>query len=224
MRVVLATMLITSGLVVARVSAVAAHADPENCPPVCDQIPGTAWISSSKVPLNSIYRWPSLASAAVVITGTTTPRFRFEEVCATPAFSPDTRSFAVASRATMANPQGQWQLQAQILHWRGDTALGGQNASSVFAIAAAALRGCQLGVPAESPSVTTGEPNRLAAVISGPVIMHTYLVAHPQNSTISELALWSSGSPQVPWLLIPDVQVLDALTAPVCEAYIGSCL
>jgi hypothetical protein len=53
--------------------------------------------------------------------------------------------------------------------------------------------------------------------------MHTYLVAHPQNSTISELTLWSSGSPQVPGLLIPDAQVLDALTAPVCAAYIGSC-
>jgi len=216
-------MLIASGLVVACVSAVAAHAEPENCPPVCDQIPGTAWIASSKVPLNSIYHWPSLAEAAVAITGTATPRFRFEEVCATPVFSQDIRDSAVASRATVTNPQGQWQLQAQTLHWRGDTALGGQNVSSVFTIAAAALRGCQLGAPAESPSVTFGESTRLAAVISGPVIMHTYLVAHPQNSTISELTLWSSGPPQVPWLFIPDAQVLDALTAPVCTAYIGSC-
>jgi hypothetical protein len=223
MRVVLATMLVASGLVVARVSAITAHADPQACPPVCDRIPDTAWISPSGVPLNSTYRWPSLAGAAVPITGTTTPRFRFEEVCATPAFAQDTRNSAVASRANVANRQGQWQLQAQILHWRGDTARGGQNASSVFSVAVAALRGCQLGVQAESPSVTTDEPNRLAAVISGPVIMHTYLVAHPQNSTISELTLWSSGSPEVPWPLIPDAQVLDAMTAPVCAAYIGSC-
>jgi hypothetical protein len=223
MRVVLAAMLIASGLVVARVSAVAAHADPESCPPVCDRIPDTAWITPSGVPLSSIYRWPSLAGAAVPMTGTATPRFRFEEVCATPTFSLDTRNSAVASRATVANPQGQWQLQAQILHWRGDTARGGQNASSVFGIVAAALRGCQLSAPAESSSVTTDEPNRLAAVISGRVIMHTYLVAHPQNSTISELTLWSLGSPQVPWQLIPDAQVLDAMTAPVCAAYLGSC-
>jgi hypothetical protein len=53
--------------------------------------------------------------------------------------------------------------------------------------------------------------------------MHTYLVAHPKNSTISELTLWSSGSPEVAWPLIPDAQVLDAMTAPVCAAYIGSC-
>lgn len=223
MRVVLATMLVASGLVAARVSAVVAHADPETCPPVCDRIPDTAWIAPSTIPLNSTYRWPSLAGAAVPMTGTTTPRFRFEEVCATPAFAQDTRNSAVASRTTVANPQGQWQLQAQILHWRGDTWLGGQLASSVFNAAVAALRGCQRGAPAQSPSVTTDEPNRLAAVISGPVIMRTYLVSHPQSSTISELTLWSSAPPAVPWPVISDSGVLDAMTGPVCAAYIASC-
>jgi hypothetical protein len=223
MRLVLVTLLVASGLVVARVSSVAAHADPETCPPVCDQIPDTAWISSTGIPLNSTYRWPSLPGVAVPMTGTATPRFRFEEVCGTPAFPQDTRNSAVAARAIVANAGGQWQLQAQVLHWRGDTARGGQNASSVFDVAAAALRGCQLGAAAESPSVTTDEPNRLAAVISGPVIMHTYLVAHPENSTISELTLWSSEPPQVPWPVISDAPVLDAITSPVCAAYIGSC-
>jgi hypothetical protein len=216
-------MLIASGLVAARVSAVAAHADPETCPPVCDRIPDAAWIAPSGIPLNSTYRWPSLAGAAVPITGTTTPRFRFEEVCATPAFGQDIRNSAVASRTTVVNPQGQWQLHAQILHWRGDTARGGQNASSVFDLAAAALRGCQLSAQAQSPSITIDEPNRLAAVISGPVIMHTYLISHPQSSTISELTLWSSGPPAVPWPVISDAAVLDAMTAPVCAAYIASC-
>lgn len=222
MRLVLATMLVASGLAAGCMAWVPAHADPEACPPVCDRIPDTAWISSSGIPLNSTYRWPSLAGVAVPMTGTSTPRFRFEEVCATPAFPQDTRNSAVASRATVTNPPGQWQLQAEILHWRGDTARGGQNASSVVSVAAAALRGCQLGASAESPSVTVDEPNRLAAVISGPVIMHTYLVAHPENSTISELTLWAS-EPQVPWPVISDAQVLDAMTSPVCAAYIGSC-
>ncbi|MGA8543759.1 MAG: ATPase [Mycobacterium sp.] len=223
MRVVLATILIAGGLVVGWVPSGPAHADPETCPPVCDQIPDTAWIPSSAIPMNSTYRWPSLAGVAVPMTGTATPRFRFEEVCATPVFSQDTRNSAVAGRAVVVNPQGQWQLQAQVLHWRGDTARGGQNASSVVAVAAAALRGCQLGAAAESPSITVDEPNRLAAVISGPVIMRTYLVAHPENSTISELTLWSSEPPQVPWPAISDGQVLDAMTSPVCAAYIGSC-
>jgi hypothetical protein len=223
MRLILATMLIASGLVTGCVSSAAAQADPETCPPVCDRIPDTAWILSSGIPLNSTYRWPSLAGVAVPMTGMATPRFRFEEVCATPAFPQDTRNSAVASRATVVNPQGQWQLQDEVLHWRGDTARGGQNASSVFDVAAAALRGCQLGAPAESPSVTVDEPNRLAAVISGPVIMHTYLVAEPENSSISELTLWSAEPAQVPWPVISDAQVLDALKSPVCAAYIGSC-
>jgi hypothetical protein len=223
MRLTVATMLIASGLVVAQVSAVAAHADPETCPPVCDRIPDTAWIAPSAIPLNSTYRWPSLAGAAVPMTGTTTPRFRFEEVCGTPPAPHDPRESAVAGRATVMHPDGQWQLQALVLHWRGDTWLGGQLASSVFNAGVAALRGCQRGTPAQSPSITTDEPNRLAAAISGPVIMHTYLISHPQSSTISELTLWSSGSPEVPWPVISDAAVLDAMTAPVCAAYIGSC-
>ena len=223
MRLVLMTMLIAGGVAVACLPSGTAHADQETCPPVCDRIPDTAWISAAAIPLNSTYRWPSLAGVAVPTTGTTTPRFRFEEVCATPVLPQDTRNSAVASRATVGNPQGQWQLQAQVLHWRGDTARGGKDASSVLDVAAAALRGCQLGAAAESPSVTTDEPNRLAAVVSGPVIMHTYLVAHPENSTISELTLWSSEQPQQPWPIIADTQVLDAMTLPVCTAYIGSC-
>ncbi len=224
MRLVLAAMLTAGGLLVTCVSSPAnAHADPETCPPVCDRIPDTAWIAPSAIPLNSAYHWPPLAGSAVPLTGTATPRFRFEEVCATPAFPQDTRSSAVASRVTVGNPQGQWQLRAQVVHWRGDTARGGQNATSVFDIAAAALRGCQMGVAAESPSITIDEPNRLASVVSGPVLMHTYLVALPQNSTISELTLWASDPPQLPWPIISDSQVLDAMTSPACAAYIGSC-
>ncbi|MDT5200622.1 MAG: hypothetical protein QOH34_2144, partial [Mycobacterium sp.] len=165
----------------------------------------------------------SPAGSAVPMTGGATPRFRFEEVCATPAFPQDTRNSAVASRVAVEKPQGQWQLRAEVVHWRGDTARGGQSATSVFDIAAAALRGCQLGASGESPSITIGEPNRLAAVISGPVLMHTYLVAHPENSTVSELALWASEPPQLPWPIISDSQVLDAMTSPVCAAYVGSC-
>ncbi|MGH3632867.1 ATPase [Mycobacterium sp.] len=222
MRVILATMLLAGGVLAGPVPGVVAHAEPEACPPVCDQIPDTAWIGSQAIPLNSTYRWPSLAAAAVPITGRA-PRFRFEELCATPPSAQDTRDSAVGARAVVSNPEGQWQLQAQVLHWRGDTARGGQNATSVFNAATAALRGCQLGAPAQSPSVTVDGLNRLAAVISGPVIMHTYLVAHPQSSTVSELTLWSSAPPQVSWPVILDDQVLDAMTAPLCTAYIGSC-
>jgi hypothetical protein len=224
MRVVLAAALIAGGLLMACVAASGlAVAEPETCPPVCDKIPDTAWISPPAIPLNATYRWPSPAGSAVPTTGGATPRFRFEEVCATPAFPQDTRNSAVASRVAVDKPQGQWQLEAEVVHWRGDTARGGQSAMSVFDIAVAALRGCQLGASGESPSVTADEPNRLSAVVSGPVIMHTYLVAHPENSSISELTLWASDPVQLPWPIISDAQVLDAMASSLCAAYLGSC-
>jgi hypothetical protein len=224
MRLVRAAPLIVGGLLLACVSSCGfAVGDPETCPTVCDKIPDTAWISSSAIPLNATYHWPSPPGSAVPLTGGATPRFRFEEVCATPPFPQDTRNSAVASRVAVDQPPGQWQLRAEVVHWRGDTARGGQSATSVFDIAAAALRGCQLGVPAESPSVTVDEPNRLSAVVSGPVIMHTYLVAHPENSTISELTLSGSDPVQLPWPIISDAQVLDAMSSSLCAAYLGSC-
>jgi hypothetical protein len=224
MRLVMATTLTAGGLLLTFVSlAGVTSAEPETCPPMCDQIPDTAWISAAAIPLNSTYHWPSPTGAAVAMTGAATPRFRFEEVCATPAFPQDTRNSAVAARATVDNAAGQWQLRAEVVHWRGDTATGGQNARSVFDIAEAALRGCQLGAAGESPSVTVDEPNRLAAVISGPTILHTYLVAHPENSTISELTLWGTDPVQPPWPIISDGQVLDAMSSAVCAAYVGSC-
>jgi hypothetical protein len=141
MRLVLAATLVAGGLLVACVSFSGfAVADPETCPPGCDTIPDTARISSPAIPLNATYRWPSPAGSAVPMTGGATPRFRFEEVCAAPTFPQDTRNSAVGSRVTVDKPPGQWQLRAEVVHWRGDTARGGQSATSVFDLAAAAAR------------------------------------------------------------------------------------
>jgi hypothetical protein len=216
--------LIGGGLLVTCVTlSSVARAEPETCPPICDRIPDTAWIAREAIPLDSTYRWPSPAASATAMTGAATPRFRFEEVCATPALPHDARDAAVASRATVDKPQGQWQLRAEVVHWRGDTWRAGQSATSVFDAAKTALRACQTGAASESPSVTVDEPNRLSAVVSGPTILHTYLVAHPENNTISELTLWASDPPQLPWPIISDAQVLDAMSASMCAAYLGSC-
>jgi len=223
MRVILATMLVVGGFAVALIVVAPAHADPETCPPTCDQIPNSAWMQQRAVPLDAVYNWPPLAGVAVPLTGTGTARFRFEELCDSTAMPQDARDSAVTARVTVAHPDGQWQLRAEILHWRGDTARGGQAAASVFANAVGALRACQQRAPAESPSITSDEPNRMAAVVSGPVVMHTYLVAHAASSTISELTLWSSGPPAVSWPAKTDDAVLDSLTAPLCDAYIASC-
>ena len=217
MRLVLAVILAAGGLAVAPTAA----AEPYNCPPACDSIPDSAWVPPWSIPLNSQYGWPQLAALAVTSPG---PRFRFEEICASPPTPPpDPRGYVVAERALVVNPPGQWQLQAQVLHWTGETWRGGELAEQVFTAALAALRACQQTNLLASPSLTVDEPDRLAAVISGPVIVHQYLVANRANSSISELALWAVGPPLTPWPPIADAAVLDALGAPLCTAYIGSC-
>jgi hypothetical protein len=197
---------------------------PDTCPPNCDRIPATAWVDPTAIPLYPTYKWPDLNAVSVTASP---PRFRFEEWCATPPVPGDPRSYAVAAKAAVVNPPGQWQLQVQMLHWRGETWRGGQNADAVLQSAATALRLCQLTAPGTSPSLTTDQPGRLAAVISvaGPTstVVHEYLISHPQSSTVVELAMWASSPPAVPWPTVADQQLFDALSAPLCTAYIDSC-
>ena len=83
------------------------------------------------------------------------------------------------------------------------------------------------GVPRTLPSLLRAHEigTRVAAVISdaGHQVMHEYLLARPDSSTIVELAMWSSLPLQVEWPPAADVQVFDAMAAPLCNAYLGSC-
>jgi hypothetical protein len=76
---------------------------------------------------------------------------------------------------------------------------------------------------ADLPLALGTSPERLAAAVGGPVILHQYLLADPVNSTVTELALWSQSPPRTPWPAVIDATVFDALGAPLCVAYIGSC-
>jgi hypothetical protein len=221
MRLLVAAVLASCGL--ALVTPAAASADPQDCPPICDRIPRSAWIAPTSIPLYDVYRWPELSTLSVTAV---TPRFRFEEVCATPSMAADDpRTWAVAARASVTSVDRQWHLQAQVMHWRGETWRGGQLAGAVFDDAIASVRSCQLTAASTSPSTTTVEPTRMAAVVSAPdrSVLHQYLVVDPHNSTVTELALWSTTQPSVLWRPLPDATVLDALGAPLCTAYIGSC-
>lgn len=212
---VLLVLAVTAVLVAA--VATPAAAEPETCPPVCDRIPTSAWPVSWSLPLNDTYRWPALAPLARPISPA---RFRFEELCAAPV-PPGPRVFAVAARALVGRPPGQWQLQAQVVHWRGETWRGGQMATAVFDDTVRALRACQATAPQFSPSLTTALPDRMAAVISGPQVVRQYLLADPRSSSIVELALTAEGG--APWPIVPDDQVFAAMAAPLCAAYLGSC-
>lgn len=217
MRIVLTVAVTAWGIAFAS----PAGAEPaSNCPPTCNQIPDSAWMASAAIPLHSRYAWPQLSDVAV---STRAPRFRFEEVCASAAIPGDPRSYAVAERATVTQPDGQWQLQAQVVHWRGETWRGGELVEGAFDSAVTALRSCQGTAPAESTSLTLSEPNRIAVGVSGPVVLHEYLLADPVSSTITELALWSTAPALTAWPAVADAAVLDALGTPLCTAYIGSC-
>ena len=213
-----AAVAVASGLLFA--PALPAEPTGGTCPPACNRIPDVAWIAPAAIPLDAHYGWQPLAGLAVTAR---TPRFRFEELCGSGLAAQDPRNYSVAEKSVITNPAGQWQLQAQILHWRGETWRGGELARGAVAAAAAALRACQQTNPGASPSLTLDEPERLAAVISGPVILHQYLLADPVSSTVTELALWSAAPPAMPYPTLSDSVVLDSLAAPLCAAYLGSC-
>src|SRR6188472_4256754 len=190
----------TFGLTIAPGADWPARAVPGVCPPICDAIPDSAWIAPTSIPLYAVYQWPGLAGLSVTAPS---PRFGFEALCGSPPVANDPRAYAVSARSVVLHPAGQWNLLVQVIHWRGDTATAG----------------------ATSPSVTTDDQGRIVAVISdaGHQVMHEYLLADPDSSTIVELAMWSSLPPQVEWPAVADAQVLDAMAAPLCNAYLGSC-
>jgi hypothetical protein len=217
MRMVLTAVAVASSVY----TAPAAVAEPAgSCPPACNRIPAAAWVDPAAIPLNSTYAWPKLAGLAV----TSRPgRFRFEELCGTPPAAADPRHYAVAERSEVSNPAGEWQLRAQVVHWQGETWRGGQLAQDAVAAAVVALKNCQATNGSASASLLVEEPDRVAAAISGPVVLHQYLLADPVTSTVTELALWSQAPVQTPWPAVTDSAVLDSLAAPLCDAYLGSC-
>lgn len=218
-RLMLAVVVAVCGLVVVPGTA---RSVPGICPPFCDSIPDAAWIESSSLPLYLVYRWPGLAALAVDAPA---PRFGFEGWCASPTVADDPRDYVVAARAEVSNPDGQWNLRVQVLHWRGPVTAGGPIALETLEKARMALALCHLTAPAVSPSITSSDAERLATVISdgGRRVMHAYLVADPRNGSLVEVALWSTLPSAVEWSAVPDTQVFDAMAAPLCAAYLGSC-
>lgn len=222
MRLMLTVALAACGLIVAPSTGWPASAVPGECPPICDAIPDSAWVDPTRIPLYPVYRWPGLAGLSVTAPS---PRFGFEALCALPPIANDPRAYAVAARSVVLHPEGQWNLLVQVVHWRGDVATGGATALATLDTARARLRDCQSGAAQTSPSITTNDPQRIGVVISdaGDQVMHEYLLADPNSSTIVELAMWSSLPTQVDWPAVADPKVLDAMAAPLCSAYIRSC-
>jgi serine/threonine protein kinase len=202
-----------------------------NCPPACTHIPDSAWIAPPAIPLSDRYPRPPLGPLSEHVSN---PRFRIDELCAAGPVADDERNGAIASRLILPEPPDQWQLQVQILHWRGDPWIGGQRASAVVDSATSLLRNtCSSTAPGVSVSRIAeqnvpGHPGQsLSAVLTvrgtAPLVAHEYLVSDLRNSTVVELAMWSTSPPAVAWPTINDDQVLADMVAPLCTAYVNSC-
>ena len=222
MRLLLAVAMATFGLTIGPGAGWPARAVPGVCPPICDAIPDSAWIAPTSIPMYPVYRWPGLAGLSVTAPS---PRFGFEAICGSPPVAGDPRAYTVSARSVVLHSAGQWNLLVQVIHWRGDTATGGPTALNTLETARSRLRDCQSTAAAASPSITTDDQRRIVAVISdaGHQVMHEYLLAHPDSSTIVDLAMWSSLPAEVDWPAVADAQVLTAMEAPLCDAYLGSC-
>lgn len=203
-----------------------------NCPPACTQIPDSAWIDPSTIPLYASYRWAPLAPLSEPVSGT---KFLADELCAAGPQDSDERAGAITARIILPNPPGQWQLQVQILHWRGDPWIAGQRASAVMDAAVSLLRDkCSFAAPGVSvtriaeQNVPGGNPGQsLTATIteagSSSRVAHIYLISDLRNSTVVELALSSASPPVVEWPHVNDDQLLAAMVTPLCTAYVNSC-
>ena len=86
-----------------------------NRPPACTQIPDTAWIAPTAIPLYDHYAWPQLGPLSEPVSR---PRFKTDELCAAGPSTDETRDSAIAAHIILPEPPGQWQLQVQIVHWR----------------------------------------------------------------------------------------------------------
>lgn len=203
-----------------------------NCPPACTQIPDTAWIAATSIPLYDKYSWPPLGPLSEPVSE---PRFESDELCAAGPSADDERDNAIAAHIVLPQPPGQWQLQVQIVHWRGDPWIAGQQASAVMDAATSLLRDkCSYNSPGVSVSrfatqnLPGGHPGQsVSAVITEtgdtPLVAHEYLVSDLRNNTVVEVAMWSISPPKLDWPPIGDDQLLADMVAPLCTAYVNSC-
>jgi serine/threonine protein kinase len=203
-----------------------------NCPPACTRIPDSAWIAPKAIPLHDKYSWPPLAPLTEPVSN---PRFELDNLCATGPIANDQRDSGLAAHVILPNPPSQWQLQVQILHWRGDPWIAGQQASAVMDSATSALQNsCKSSTSGATVSHLTtqnvpgGNPGQsLTAVITttgpSPTVAHEYLISDLRSSTVVELAMSSNSPSAVDWPAINDDQLLANMVTPLCTAYVNSC-
>lgn len=190
-------------------------------------VPPAAWANTAQLPLAAAEHWPDLTTVAQPLTDGTS---RIYELCdVTPP--PESRWAAGdAARARVDGGDGGWSLQQQIIHYPGDTWTMGQTADAVFTALRDALTNCASTAPGTQVTMTTpqqrcadipkGRCVQLAAVIDDPdrhQSAHIYLSS--PGSSVTELSVWSSGSPSGPWSAPGDAEVFAAMNPQLCTVW-----
>ncbi|WP_239707530.1 hypothetical protein [Mycolicibacterium smegmatis] len=187
-----------------------------------DPIPPNAWAPARSLPMDDTQHWPDLASVAEPLDGRP---FFAEEIC---GFNPSPkRQFSSdQARARVDRGPGRWSLQQQIVHFPGQVASSSERAGALFSSVVDALAKCPAQVPGTVVDVTTPPvpcaPQRCtqtAATVhaSDGVTAHLYLTA--AGGSVSEVAVFAAGTPDVPWGAPADDVVLAAITGPGCAVW-----
>lgn len=192
-------------------------------------VPAAAWISANRLPLDDSEHWPDLAGIAEAPSDNA---FQAEALCR--ADSPDKRLVdavgVVAARARVDKGHDEWSLQQQIVHYPGDPWRMGQTADQLFTSLQSTLTNCGSTAPGAQVTVTTprshcpstqrGGCSETAAVVDVPSTQtsaHVYLAS--VGSSVTELAVWSTGDPAVRWSAPSDADVFSAMNPQLCTVW-----
>ncbi|NOQ58536.1 hypothetical protein [Mycolicibacterium fortuitum] len=188
-------------------------------------VPTAAWVHSNRLPLDDAEHWPNLADSAEPLGNNT---FQTSSLC---AGTPTQVGGSENARALIDRGAGNWSVQQVLVHYPGDPWTMGQTAHAMFNELQNTLKGCQnsssgasltLTTPPNSacPSVERGGCNQVAAEVHSPqgdVTAHIYLAA--VGSTVTELSLWSTGTPTAQWPEPADEDVFAAMNPQLCSVW-----
>lgn len=195
--------------------------------PATTSVPAAAWTNPNRLPLADVQHWPNLDTVAQPLTDSTS---RVYELCQTAPANDARWHGGDAARARVDNRTDRWSVQQQIIHYPGDPWTMGQTADALFVALQNTLTHCATTAPGAQVTITTprshcndiprGRCIRLAATIEipdKPIAAHIYLSS--PGSSVSELSLWSSGSPSVPWSAPADDEVFAAMNPQLCTVW-----
>lgn len=186
--------------------------------------PPAVWVHSNRLPLNESQHWPDLADSAQPLGNNT---FQIDTLC---GGSPAQLGGGENARSVIDRGDNNWSVQQVIVHYPGDPWTMGQTAHALFTAVQNTLAGCQSASPTAQvttttpkqfcPSLQRGGCHQVAAEIHLPdkrITAHLYLAV--VGSTVTELSLWSTGTPTAQWPASADEDVFAAMNPQLCSVW-----